>query len=177
MTERSEVQVPAEPDVAAPDQDAERPERDGTAEPADAAEMRDRWRRAAAEVENVRRRCERRLAECAARERARVATEWLPVLDNMERALSHATADPQAIVAGVAAVREQARAVLARLGITPIEDLGGPFDPARHEALRVVPGTDAEPGTVVEVLRPGFAAGDLLLRPAGVAVAGERPVA
>jgi molecular chaperone GrpE len=138
------------------------------------AEMRDRWQRAVAELENVRRRFERQLAEQRGAERARVAAEWLPVLDNLELALSHAAADPQAIVAGVVAVWEQARDVMARLGFTPVEDVGRPFDPARHEAVQVVQDPDAKPGTVVAVLRPGYASGDALLRPAAVAVAGER---
>lgn len=138
------------------------------------AEMHDRWQRAVAELENVRRRLERQMAEQRSAERARVAAEWLPVLDNLELALSHAAADPQAIIAGVASVWEQARGVLARLGYTPIEDVGKPFDPARHEAVQVVHDPDAQPGTVVAILRPGYAAGDALLRPAAVAVAGER---
>jgi molecular chaperone GrpE len=52
--------------------------------------------------------------------------------------------------------------------------VGVPFDPARHEAVRVVDSPDAVPGTVVEVLRPGYAAADLLLRPAVVVVAGRQ---
>jgi molecular chaperone GrpE len=141
------------------------------------AEMTDRWQRAIAELDNARRRFERQLGEQRRAERARVASEWLPVLDNLERALNHASADPASIVTGVESVREQARAILARLGFTPIEGVGDPFDPARHEAVRIVFDVDAKPGTVVEVLRPGFATGDLLLRPAAVVVAGERPIA
>jgi molecular chaperone GrpE len=141
------------------------------------AEMTDRWQRAVAELENARRRFERQLGQQRTAERVRVAGEWLPVLDNLERALNHASADPATIVTGVESVREQARAVLVRLGFTPVEGVGDPFDPARHEAVRIVLDVDAKPGTVVEVLRPGFAAGDLLLRPAEVVVAGERPIA
>jgi molecular chaperone GrpE len=141
------------------------------------AELRDRWQRAQAELENTRKRYERQLADRSAAERARVAAEWLPVLDNLERALSHANADPLAILAGIEAVREQALSVLERLGVTRIDDVGARFDPSRHEAAQVVDTSDApdtEPGTVVEVLRPGYAAGDGLLRPAVVAVAGKR---
>jgi molecular chaperone GrpE len=137
------------------------------------AELRDRWQRAQAEIDNTRKRYERQLADRATTERARVAAEWLPVLDNLERALSHADADPRAILAGIEAVREQALTVLERLGIHRIDDTGVPFDPNRHEAAKVTATPDATPGTVVAVLRPGYAAADGLVRPAVVAVAGK----
>jgi molecular chaperone GrpE len=138
------------------------------------AELRDRWQRAQAELENTRKRYERQLADRASAERARVAAEWLPVLDNLERALSHADADPRAILAGIEAVREQALSVLERLGIRRIDETGVPFDPNRHEAAQAIDpadAPDAEPGTVVAVLQPGYAAADGLVRPAVVAVA------
>jgi molecular chaperone GrpE len=140
------------------------------------AELRDRWQRAQAEIDNTRKRYERQLADRAMTERVRGAAQWLPVLDNLERALSHADADPRTILAGIEAVREQALAVLERLGISRIDDTGVPFDPHRHEAAQVVDTSDtpdAAPGTVVAVLRPGYAAPDGLLRPAVVAVAGK----
>jgi molecular chaperone GrpE len=138
------------------------------------AEMRDRWQRAQAELDNTRKRLERELADERRAERARVVSEWLPVLDNLELALRHAEADPEAIVTGVAAVRGQALSVLNRLGFNRVADVGTRFDPAVHEAARLVQPSQAEPGTVVEVLRPGYAAEDGLLRPAAVVVASER---
>jgi molecular chaperone GrpE len=138
------------------------------------AEMRDRWQRAQAELDNTRKRLERQLADERRAERARVVSEWLPVLDNLELALRHAEADPEAILTGVAAVRGQALSVLNRLGFNRVADVGTRFDPALHEAARLVQPSHAEPGTVVEVLRPGYAAEDGLLRPAAVVVASER---
>jgi molecular chaperone GrpE len=137
------------------------------------AEMRDRWQRAEAEMENARKRYERQRADDWRAERARVAAEWLPVLDNLELALGHAAADPTSIAQGVEAIRQQAIDVLRRLGFSRLDDVGIPFDPSRHEAVRVVTAPDAVPGTVVEVIRPGYAALDVLLRPAVVAVAGK----
>jgi molecular chaperone GrpE len=148
-------------------------EETATAEKA-VAEMRDRWQRAEAELDNTRKRYDRQLADQWRAERARVAAEWLPVLDNLERALGHAGADPRAIVDGIAAVRDQALSVLERLGFTRLGEVGEPFDPSRHEAAQVVDAPGAEPGTVVAVLRPGYEAADGLLRPAVVAVAGKR---
>jgi molecular chaperone GrpE len=138
-----------------------------------AAELEDRWRRAVAELDNARKRFERQLAEQARGERARTAAAFLPVLDNLELALRHATADPAAIVAGVQAVHQQALDVLAGLGYRRIEPVGDRFDPTRHEAARVTAAADgAEAGTVVEVHRPGYAGADgVLVRPAVVTVA------
>ena len=139
------------------------------------AQMRDRWQRAEAELENLRKRCRREVEQAGAAERSRVAAEWLPVLDNLDLALQHAQADPTSIIAGVAAVRDQALGVLARFGFTRSDDLGLPFDPARHEAAQLVDAPGAEPGTVVAVLRPGYTADGGMLRPAMVAVARRPP--
>jgi molecular chaperone GrpE len=135
------------------------------------AEMEDRWRQALADLDNVRKRYERELARATAAERQRVAVEWLPVLDNLELALEHAGADPAAIVEGVRAVRDMAVGVLARLGFPRHDEVGVPFDPARHEALSTASEPGATPGTVVKVLRPGYGDGERLLRPAAVVVA------
>ncbi|MDG4751601.1 nucleotide exchange factor GrpE [Micromonospora sp. WMMD718] len=138
-----------------------------------AAELQDRWRRAVADLDNLRKRYERQLAEQARTERARTAAAFLPVLDNLELALQHAAADPASIVAGVQAVREQAVHTLAGLGYQRIDAVGERFDPARHEAAQAVPAGDGvQPGTVAAVLRPGYTDRDgTLLRPAVVAVA------
>jgi molecular chaperone GrpE len=135
------------------------------------AQMEDRWRRALADADNLRKRYQREIEEARAAERARVAAELLPVVDNLELALQHAAADPASIVAGVQAVRDQAVDALARLGFERIEDSGVRFDPSRHEACRVVPDADAEPNTVLAVIRPGYTAPSGLLRAAMVAVA------
>jgi molecular chaperone GrpE len=137
------------------------------------AELEDRWRRAVAQLDNLRKRFERQLTEQARAERARTAAAFLPVLDNLELAMQHAQADPAAIVTGVQAVREQAVHVLAALGYERIDAVGERFDPARHEAVQAVPpGDGVEPGAVAAVLRPGYTdAGGALLRPAVVAVA------
>ncbi|WP_198169291.1 nucleotide exchange factor GrpE [Herbidospora daliensis] len=134
-------------------------------------ELHDRWLRAAAELDNLRKRTARDLTRQRLDERARVAAEWLPVVDNLELALRHADdagADP--IIEGVRSVRDQAVAVLARLGFPRVEDLGAQFDPARHEAVSTLEDPEAEPGTVVAVVRPGYGEGPDQLRPASVVV-------
>src|SRR3954452_9331519 len=99
------------------------------AEPEDPAlaEVRERAQRAIADADNARKRAERMAAERVAAERQRVAAAWLPVLDNLDLALRPAGADPEAIVQGVAQVREQAGDVLARLGFGPVGTVGEPF--------------------------------------------------
>jgi molecular chaperone GrpE len=138
---------------------------------AQAARLEDQWRRATADLDNVRKRMAGQAGQARAEERARVAAEWLPVLDNLELALQHAGADPAAILPGVQAVRDQALAVLARLGFDRQADVGARFDPARHEAVATVPDAQAPPGTVVQVLRPGYGDEEHQLRPAAVVVA------
>ena len=135
------------------------------------AEMEDRWRRALADLDNVRARYERELDRVRALEQARVAAAWLPVVDNLELALQHASADPGSIVEGVRAVRDMAVGVLAGPGFPRQDEVGVPFDPVRHEALGTSAGDTAAAGTVVRVLRPGYGDGDGVLRPAGVVVA------
>lgn len=146
----------------------------GAPEGPDAAEFEDRWRRALADLDNLRKRYSRELARERAAEREQVAGAFLPVLDNIDLALQHADADPGVIVEGIRAIREQALAVLERLGFPRHDEAGVPFDPARHEVVAVVsPEDETAPGLVVQVLRPGYGDPERQLRPATVTVAGE----
>jgi molecular chaperone GrpE len=147
-----------------------------TAQPdtAQVTALEDRLRRALADLDNLRKRYARELDRERVAASDRVAAAWLPVLDNLERALATADAEPSTILEGVRAVREQALAVLTGLGFSRQDEVGVPFDPARHEAVNVVDDPEAEPGTVVRVLRPGYGAAERQLRPGAVTVAGRR---
>ncbi|MFF7203007.1 nucleotide exchange factor GrpE [Streptomyces sp. NPDC008141] len=138
---------------------------------AELEEFRDRWHRALADLDNLRKRHARELERERGAERARTAAAWLPVLDNLELALAHAGSDSSAVLEGVRAVRDQAVDVLACLGYPRDDRTGVPFDPAEHEVVGVVEAGGAEPNTVVEVVRPGYGAGESQLRPASVVVA------
>jgi molecular chaperone GrpE len=138
---------------------------------ADVERLTDQWRRALADLDNTRKRAARESARARADERARVALEWLPVLDNLDRALEHGRSEPGTVLEGVAAVRQQALSVLERLGFPRRSDLGTSFDPARHEAVAAMPDPDAAPGTVLRVVRPAYGEGERQLRPASVVVA------
>lgn len=133
-------------------------------------ELQDRWRRALADIDNLRKRHARELERERAEERARTAAALLPIVDNLELALAHAGSDPQAIVDGVKAVYDQAVDTLRRLGFERHAETGVPFDPTRHEVVGVAEDPDAEPGTVVQVMRPGYGDGERQLRPAAVTV-------
>ncbi|SEG95698.1 molecular chaperone GrpE [Actinacidiphila yanglinensis] len=138
-------------------------------------ELEDRWRRALADLDNLRKRYARELPREREAERAKVAAAFLPVVDNLELALAHAGADdPGAIVSGVRAVRDQAVEVLRSLGYPRHEETGVPFDPGQHEVVTVVDEPDTAPGTVVQVLRPGYGEPGRQLRPAAVAVSGKQ---
>jgi molecular chaperone GrpE len=158
----TDEQVTAEDEVTAE-------ERVTTAE-AGLAETEDRLRRALADLDNLRKRYHRELARERDAERRRAALEMLPVIDNLERALDHATPDCSPLADGIRVVHDQAVTALARLGFERFDDVGQPFNPARDEAVGAID-SDAPPGTVVVAVRPGYRAGEDLLRPAGVVVA------
>jgi molecular chaperone GrpE len=135
------------------------------------AQARDLRLRALADADNVRKRCADQVRRAEQDARARVASQWLPVVDNLERALEHAEADPGSIIEGIQAVRQQALDVLTKLGFSRRDDIGAMFDPARHEAVASRAVRDAAPGTVVEVVQAGYGDGEHQLRPARVIVA------
>jgi molecular chaperone GrpE len=136
------------------------------------AELDDRWRRTAAELDNFRKRCAQELVRARDQERAWASAKWLPVLDNLERALDHASSsEDDQLVEGLRAVHQQALSVLAELGYPQREDAGKPFDPAVHEAVGTVTDEEVVPGTVATVVRPGYGANGKVLRPAAVVVA------
>jgi molecular chaperone GrpE len=142
----------------------------------DTAELEDRWRRALADLDNLRKRYAQELGRERAAERERVTAAFLPVLDTIDRALEHAAADPRSIIEGIRTLREQAQAVVSGLGFRREDEAGVPFDPTRHEVVGVVDagGSGAAPGSVATVVRPGYGAPGHQLRPASVTVA-QRP--
>ena len=127
--------------------------------------------RALADLDNFRKRCTAQVERAAADARSAVASEWLPVVDNLDRALEHSQADPDVIIEGVRSVRDQALGILASLGFPRRDDVGATFDPARHDAVAVHSEPGAAEGTVIHVVRPGYGNGDHQLRPAQVVVA------
>jgi molecular chaperone GrpE len=136
----------------------------------------DRLRRVAAESDNARKYFARQAEDLQSAARAKAASAWLPVIDNLERAVDTApeACESGAFVAGLQALRDQAISVLEGLGFRRHAEVGVPFDPYLHEAVDVRDDANAPPGTVVEVVRAGYGEGERQLRPAGVVVAGQR---
>lgn len=141
---------------------------------AEAAENRDRWLRAAADLENFRRRAARDLEESVSRGRAEVLLDVVTVLDDVDRALAsmgeaESAGDP--VLAGIHLIRARLEEMLRRHGVTEIEAEGRIFDPHVHEAVLQVPASDVPDGCVAQVLQRGYWFGERVLRPAKVAVA------
>ncbi len=142
----------------------------------------DRYLRAAADLENTRKRTKREIEDAKSDAKNRVLKEMLPVVDNLERAIEHAGGggelDPvlKPIVEGVQLVLRQFVTAFERLDITPVDAANQPFDPNLHEAISQVE-SDVAPGTVIQVLQRGYKIGDRLLRPALVVVAKAKAAA
>jgi molecular chaperone GrpE len=142
----------------------------GTAElEAEVARLDDRFKRALADLDNYRKRTAKDVDRRIAEGTDALLADWLDVADSVQRALTMTPLDD-----GLRAVDEQIEATLARQQVTRLGEIGEPFDPDRHEAVAVAPSTDRPDGTVVEVIRPGYARDGRVLRPALVAVA-QRP--
>lgn len=136
----------------------------------DIATMEERWKRAAADLANYRKRAERELAQQRQREREAVLRDWLPVVDNLERALMHQdTATLESLLEGVRAVYRQAANVLGRYEVRRMQTVETPFDPEKHEAIACAPGFPE--GIVLDEVNPGYRMGEITLRPAQVIVA------
>jgi molecular chaperone GrpE len=131
---------------------------------------------AAAEAQNVRRRLEQELQQSTSYAVAGFARDMLAIKDHLDRALAAVSDELRAdktasqFLAGIEATARELEAVLQRNGVTRITAIGEPLDPHRHQAMVELP-SDAEPGTIVEEMQPGYMIKDRLLRPAMVGVA------
>lgn len=139
----------------------------------DAARYLDDYRRMAAEFDNFRKRSQRDQAKLVARASERVVMSLLPVLDSLDAAMA-VEPDGEAsekLLEGMRGTRDQLLGVLAQEGLTPIESIGLPFDPALHEAIQIDEGS----GTMVVTaeLRRGYQFQDRVLRAALVSVGYE----
>jgi molecular chaperone GrpE len=136
-------------------------------------EYLDQLQRLKAEFDNYRKRAARDQEGLVARATERLVKELLPVVDDLQRALEAASQHEEAkLEEGVRLVHRSLRDALAREGLVEI-DTDGKFDPHVHEALLSQP-SDAEEGSVLEVVQKGYSLGDRVLRPARVVIAGPK---
>lgn len=139
-----------------------------------AAANHDRYLRAVAELENVRKRAARDVENARRYGFERLAKALLPVIDSLGAGLaSSEQASAESLLDGKKATMRLLNSALEQVGIKELDPHGEPFDPALHEAMAVAPSDEAEPGTVLEVFQKGYSIHDRLLRAARVVVAGE----
>ncbi len=133
------------------------------------SEANDKYLRMLAEYDNYRRRSQKERGSIYADVRADTVTKFLPVYDNLARAVQHESDEETR--QGVEAILNQLKAILAGLGVTEIEAVGKRFDPAVHEALLHVEDEKYGEGEIVLELEKGFKLGDKIIRFAKVQVA------
>lgn len=138
---------------------------------ATAQENWNKYLRAVAELDNVRKRATRDVEQARRFGVERLAADLLPVLDSLEMGLEAGGAAADALLDGQRATLRLLRSALERIGVTEVCPAGRPFDPQLHEALSMQPAPGAEPGSVVAVVQKGFQLNGRLLRPARVVVA------
>ncbi len=130
----------------------------------------DNWKRTAADFDNFRKRALREREEYVTLANERLVKELLPILDDLERALVAAAEHEEAVLEeGVRLVFRSLAGLLERQGLEEI-DAAGMFDPHVHEALLSQP-SEAEEGSVIDVVQKGYKLGDRVVRPARVVVA------
>jgi molecular chaperone GrpE len=150
---------------------------------AENAELRDRLLRTVAEMENLRKRNERELADKGKYAIASFARDMLTATDSLSRALmtlpsearDSVDATVRSLIDGIDMTEREMQRLLAKHGVVPIEAEGQKFDPHKHQAMFEVPDPSKPEGTVVQVVQTGFAIGDRVLRPAMVGVSKGAP--
>ena len=143
------------------------------------ADLKDRVLRLAAEMENLRKRMDREIADTRAYAITKFARDMLTATDSLSRALlmlpaeARDTADGpmKSLIEGIELTEREMQRLLAVHGVKPIEAEGQKFDPHKHQAMFEVPDPTRPEGTVVQVVQTGYAIGDRVLRPAMVGVA------
>lgn len=144
-----------------------------TAAQTQAQEYKDGWQRERSDFQNYKRRIEKELRDSTQNASLDVLKSLIPVIDDFERAMSSIPSELEnnAWLSGVTLVQRKFLKLLEDNGVSTIDPVGQPFDPARHEALGTDEDTETASGHVTVTLQKGYAAGDRVLRPALVRVA------
>lgn len=176
-----EVVEDARDDAQAPEHDAEQLADDAAADPdatlaelqAKADENWERYLRASAEVENIRKRAGRDVENAHKYALERFGKELLAVRDTLEMGLAVEGASIESLLEGSNATLKLLGSTMERFGIVEVDPAGEPFDPEFHEAISMQPSDNVEPGSVVTVVQKGYTLNGRLLRPAMVIVAAD----
>lgn len=177
--QEADVRKPAEPRVSKPYVMPDDPEET----PSDAlvkevAEAKDKMLRTLAEMENLRKRTQREVADARAYGITGFAREILDIADNLQRALDAMPAEAKAsadaglkgFIEGVELTERALHKTLEKHGVKKLDPISEKFDPNLHQAMYEIPDSSVAPGTVVQVVQTGYTIGDRILRPAMVAV-------
>lgn len=138
------------------------------------AEAKDQSLRTQAEMQNLRRRCERDVENAHKYALEKFVGELLPVVDNLERALESANQEDESLkvfIEGVELTLKSFQDVLTRFKVEAVDPKGQPFDPEFHQAMSMLEMPDETPNTVVDVYQKGYTLNGRLVRPAMVVVA------
>jgi len=137
----------------------------------------DRWLRAQADLENLRKRTRKEAEEARKYAALPFVRDILPGLDNLGRAIAagRSTHNCDELIQGVELVHRQIGDVLAKHGVVPIEAVGEPFDPNRHEAVQQAPSEKHPPMTVLDEAERGYMLHDRVVRPSRVVVSSAPP--
>jgi molecular chaperone GrpE len=137
----------------------------------DLADLKDRHVRKLAELENIRKRTEREKRDLFRVALMDLARDFLPILDNLERAMAHASAEERKshFGQGIGLIRRQLMDLWKRHGLEEVET-NVPFDPNRHEAVATEATNEVPPNTILDVMQRGYVLQDRLVRPAVVKV-------
>ncbi len=177
---------PTTPNTAAePGGDAPADKDETTALRAEVADLKDRLVRTLAEMENLRKRTEREMADTRQYAVASFARDMLTVSDNLKRAIAAVPPELRqdgdkallSLIEGVEVTERGLEQTLAKFGVRTIEAKGEKFNPEIHQAMYEVETAEVPPGTVAEVMQTGYVIGERMLRPALVAVAKAPPQA
>ena len=179
----SDTRPPSDSDTVPTGDAAMQPEpavapRSSTSLDRELAEAKDRLLRALADMDNMRKRTEREVADARVYGISNFARDILGVADNMHRAMQalddelRAKADEatKALLEGVELTERELMNVLEKHGVTRVEPLGQKFDPNRHQAMYEIEDASVPSGSVIQVMQAGYLIGERVLRPALVAV-------
>jgi molecular chaperone GrpE len=137
---------------------------------AESQKLRDQYLRSRADFENYRKRSEREKADYYKYALTSPMRDLLPVLDNLERAIAHATDPGEDFQKGIELILKQLKEHLQKYGVKTVGEVSEPFDPALHEAIMQEANPSVPPNTVTDVFQKGYQLHDRLLRPAMVKV-------
>ena len=180
----SDTRPPSDNDPAPANEPAVQPEpavvpKPSTSLDRELAETKDRLLRTLADMDNMRKRTEREVADARVYGISNFARDILGVADNMHRAMAalddelrtKADESTKVLLEGVELTERELMNVLEKHGVKRIEPLGQKFDPNRHQAMYEIEDASVPAGTVIQVMQAGYLIGDRMLRPALVAVA------